>query len=192
MLLTRLISFVILILLIRVYLLFEVRRRLRRLFMCLVDNFEQTGVRYWVDFGTLLGVWRTGDVILGDNDADVCVYPDEENLKKVEKVVYDMGGEYLEWGAYRVYDGYLFVDIYVIKFDGDTIITPTGEVIDASFIEPPERKMVKVGTRDVVIHVPSHVNKVLQIRYGDDWYIPRRKWYFLYIDYKKDMSMLIK
>jgi hypothetical protein len=176
-----------LVLLIRVYLLFDIRRRLRRLFISLVNNFEREGVRYWVDFGTLLGLWRGGDIILGDNDADVCVFNDKENIEKVEKVVYEMGGRYLDWGAYRVYDGYLFVDIYVIRREEGTIAVPTGEVIEQELVEPPERIIVKVGTNDVTMHVPRHVNEVLQNRYGNNWGVSRRKWYFTYFDFEKDL-----
>ena len=34
---------------------------------------DTTGLVWWIDFGTLLGFVREGDVIDGDNDVDICV-----------------------------------------------------------------------------------------------------------------------
>ena len=62
----------------------------------------------------LLGILRDGDVILGDNDGDVCVLQDTENINKVSTIVKNMGGVYFDWGAFRVYNGSFFIDIYLI------------------------------------------------------------------------------
>ena len=186
--LTLLVLVLVLALAIWLHILFDRRRRLRCLFIRLIENFEKENVKYWVDFGTLLGICREGDIILGDNDADVCIYDEKENREKIEKVVYSMGGNYLDWGAYRVYDKDLFIDIYIIKENDGMIITPTGEVIEKDVIEPQERKTVKLGKQEIIVCIPKHIHKVLKNRYGDNWHISKRKWYGLYIDFDKDFQ----
>lgn len=37
----------------------------------LVPVLEEAGCVYWLDFGTLLGVYRDDDIILHDNDCDI-------------------------------------------------------------------------------------------------------------------------
>ena len=38
-----------------------------------IQALNETDITYWVDFGTLLGIHREGDIILLDNDADICI-----------------------------------------------------------------------------------------------------------------------
>ena len=50
-----------------------IRSRLRRLARAVLDALEAEDVPHWVDFGTLLGIVREDDIILGDNDVDICL-----------------------------------------------------------------------------------------------------------------------
>ncbi|KAF8056131.1 hypothetical protein HT031_006482 [Scenedesmus sp. PABB004] len=57
------------------------RRNLRHLVRQVAPVLDRLGVQYWADFGTLLGMYREGDVILHDNDADlVLLNPDWDAL----------------------------------------------------------------------------------------------------------------
>lgn len=47
------------------------RRVLRDMLLDLVPVLEEAGCVYWLDFGTLLGVYRDDDIILHDNDCDI-------------------------------------------------------------------------------------------------------------------------
>jgi hypothetical protein len=172
----------------KLYTLYDQRERIRRLFIDLTKNFENEGVIYWVDFGTLLGITRDGDIIFGDNDADVCIYDTKENRHRVEKVVKSMGGEYLDWGAYRVYDNKLFIDIYIVKETESEFKVPTGEVIHRSLVEPVKSQNCKIGSVDVQLSLPNDVYKVLENRYGQTWHVSKRKWYTMYIDIEKDFN----
>lgn len=49
------------------------RQYLRELLMDLCKAFTSMDVTYWIDFGSLLGIHRDGDLILYDNDIDVAV-----------------------------------------------------------------------------------------------------------------------
>src|SRR5215213_3066884 len=56
------------------------RRRdaLRRVVPAVASILDAHGVDYWADFGTLLGIRREQDIILGDKDADVSVLASEK------------------------------------------------------------------------------------------------------------------
>lgn len=81
----------------------------------LLDN---TGIRYWLDFGTLLGAWRTGRVIPYDYDVDVSVHADQ--LPLVEQLLESLpGGLFLKgkksgiWYKIRARRRLCSLDIYV-------------------------------------------------------------------------------
>lgn len=50
------------------------RRYLRQLLFDLAAALNDLGQCYWLDFGSLLGIHRDGDLILHDNDVDIAVY----------------------------------------------------------------------------------------------------------------------
>lgn len=174
--------FILLILLVTIYLSYLFYRRLclRELLINLVAEFEKENVTYWIDFGSLLGVCRDGDVILGDNDGDVCILQDEENIEKVSRIVEKMGGKYFDWGAFRIYKGSFFIDIYLIYLDGNFYKTSLGEPIPKKLIHPIVKKDYKLGSHKVQLSVPEKTKEVLEHRYGNTWHIKARKWYLLY------------
>jgi hypothetical protein len=53
---------------------------------------DENGVKYWIDGGTLLGIIRDGELIEGDGDIDISVFPSEiKKLEKFEKVIKESG-----------------------------------------------------------------------------------------------------
>jgi len=167
---------IILLLLIiyRIIWLLYVRKTIRNLLVKLICEFEKADVKYWVDFGSLLGMMREKDVILGDNDGDVCILQsDQENTDTVRKIVENMGGKYFEWGAFRVYDGFIFIDIYLVK-DDDEFKQNDGNIV---------KQRVSLGDNDFTASIPKDPHNHLTRRYGSDWQTPVYKWYFLYTKY---------
>lgn len=67
---------------------FNRRRHLEFLLDSLTILLERYGVEYWLDFGTLLGVFRSGQVIPYDYDVDVSVHADHQG--KVEKLIQEL------------------------------------------------------------------------------------------------------
>ena len=49
-----------------------IRKNLREMLINIVNIFNKHNIYYWIDFGTLLGIYREKDIILGDNDIDIC------------------------------------------------------------------------------------------------------------------------
>jgi hypothetical protein len=111
-----------------------------------------------------------------------------ENKSRISAVVNAMGGEYLNWGAYRVYNNGVFIDIYVIKETSSEFHSPTGEIVQRTLIEPVKKQQCVIGSRTVKLTVPNDVHGVLENRYGLNWRVQKRKWYTLYIDFEKDFS----
>lgn len=110
------------------------RRRLRRLAVALCAALDDEGAPYWLDFGTLLGVVREGDIILGDNDVDVCVADGgaetDAMLRRVARRLAPRGYTLTlrRWSHLtRVHDGSLFfADVYHNVRDGETWRGATG------------------------------------------------------------------
>ena len=69
------IMFAIYVFLVFIFILLALYRRktIRELFIKTINFLHKNNITYWVDFGTLLGIHRDGDIILGDNDADICI-----------------------------------------------------------------------------------------------------------------------
>ena len=160
---------------IRIINLFYIRRTIRNLLIKLTHEFDQEGVEYWVDFGTLLGIMREKDVIIGDNDGDVCVLP--SNKEKVERVVTKMGGRYFDWGAFRVYNGDIFIDIYVVNEDSSDY-----KNIE-KYINPVQKETVSLGGHSFTASIPNKPTELLEDRYGKNWRTPVYNWYFLYFNF---------
>ncbi|KAL9966392.1 hypothetical protein ACROYT_G024455 [Oculina patagonica] len=53
------------------YLSDEKHRTLRIMLQNITRVFDKFGVQYWLDYGTLLGAYRTGDILPHDHDADI-------------------------------------------------------------------------------------------------------------------------
>lgn len=139
--------------------------------------------KYWLDFGSLLGIHRDGDLILHDNDVDIAVlnpdwdqlqhhlsaslpqysvrleYPSDAVGDTVFLRVYCMLGFADIFGAAEIEEGRLLVDCG----HGDTtsiakdLIVPTGSM----------------EWKGVEINVPRDLEGALLARYGPTWRIPR-------------------
>lgn len=156
---------------------FYVRRTIRELLIKLIGEFENAGVEYWVDFGSLLGIMREKDVILGDNDGDVCILEsNKENTEKVERIVKNMGGKFFDWGAFRVYNGLIFIDIFLVKEDSEEF-----KIVD-KYIHPIVQRQVSLGGCSFVASLPNNASGMLEERYGQNWRTLKYKWYFLYLN----------
>lgn len=158
------------------------RWRLRSMAISAFTSLNETGIPYWVDFGTLLGIHREGDIILGDNDVDVCVLePSEEDMRRLGEHVNQRGYDfrYLVWSSIsRIYDRwwpFAFVDLYHVRMsvDGTTYHGATGATSDVpvDLIGRPVKRWWQRG--NVNVTVPENVPGVLVWRYGEGWQTPR-------------------
>lgn len=166
----------------------SVQNTIRRLFHRLVVRLERANIQYWTDYGTLLGIFRGKDVILGDNDADICIVPDEDNLARCQVVVDEMGGKRLDWGAFRVYDRGVFVDMYIPKVEDSQYCVMGYCKIPPDLIHPIQHSIIDLGDFTFVASLPHRPLDVLQHRYGANWRQPSRNWWTLYLDFEKEVK----
>ena len=158
------------------------RWRLRRLAIHLFHALNAANVDYWVDFGTLLGIYREGDLIRGDNDVDVCVTNvTEKQMHTVQKLMNERGHRFTPYVWHtitRAYDmpwGGAHADLYHVKLseDGQEFFGATGASSNIPFHLIGDRKRQWWVRGGVFVNVPSDVPGTLTWRYGDDYMTPR-------------------
>ena len=57
------------------------RKKLSNMAKDVFKVFNKNKIKYYADFGTLLGIIREGDIILYDTDVDVSIFADKQSLK---------------------------------------------------------------------------------------------------------------
>lgn len=167
------------------------QRNMRAMLLDVGPILAQLGQTYWVDFGTLLGLHRDGDLILHDNDVDVAVlnpdwdalYPalhqalDELHLHTSRR--YSIGwvtpSEDSACRWIRVYCLFGMMDVYGASHSGGKqdiqLHLGRGELCNVPHhMVMPTRSEV---FRGVALQVPGDVPAVLEHRYGPTWMVPR-------------------
>jgi hypothetical protein len=154
--------------------------KLRKLLKALLVGLNTVGIKYWVDYGTLLGLYREGDIIRHDTDVDVCLYPRAENERLAEKMIslMDLLGSDFELryypkdhglNLYRIFSSGVYADFY------ETVLV-NGSYVDISGSLPSDL----LGSGSIMdwsgldVHVPENVPDVLSWRYGRDYMRPKR------------------
>lgn len=156
------------------------RHALRRILKDVTEVMSAHGVSYWADFGTLLGLVRDGDIILGDKDVDLCVLDVERPRVMAAQADFAARGYRLtgEGGAarklMRVFDGRtpFYADIYPYTHDGDTLRS----VLDPRDDAPAALVMDKttVDFQGAPVSLPREAERLLEYRYGPTFRTPRR------------------
>lgn len=156
------------------------RARLRELLAWGADALSAEGVDYWIDYGTLLGVVREGDVILWDNDVDFCVFDCPELQTKLWRVAQRLCDKGVVWtrvsdGIFRFYHRLIplviHADVYVYIRDGSVLKGPEGPKsnIEVDLIGVPQDRR----WREVTLRVPERVHETLVSRYGSNYMTPK-------------------
>jgi len=159
------------------------RAMLRQLLLDLCPALQKAGYYYWLDFGSLLGIHRDGDLILHDNDIDLAIlnpqwdqihsrlscslpqytvkleFPSDADGQTTFLRVYCSLGFADVFGAVELEDKGLLVDCG----HGEMNCIPTELVLPTKCIE----------FKGVEIQVPRDLNGTLQLRYGPTWRVPR-------------------
>lgn len=179
--------FLVVLLLVVVSRWFILRIRLRSLTVILIESLTKHDVEYWVDFGTLLGIYRDDDIIWKDEDVDICVVESPELHEKMKKVIEDLDKKgykiiKAKWDAYRVTNKYKYIiggsyiaDLYINNriLENGIYKGATGENSDIpmEFISVP--KLFTWKKCDIQVKVPENIHKTLVWRYGNDYMTPK-------------------
>jgi len=162
---------------------FDLRRRdaLRRIVKDGADALREGGVDYWCDFGTLLGLHREHDIILGDKDADFCVLaPEKDRLLSLRDAFAKRGLDIEEvkdrkGGLLRILDRTSphYIDVYLFEREGDLLRS----VLNSPHENVPERLVTPRALSPFLgghVMAPIDALGLLVHRYGPDFMTPRR------------------
>lgn len=162
-----------------------VQKMLRITTRNIIEKFNEHDVKYWVDYGTLLGIVREGDIILHDHDADICLFPDNPNIeKKLVKITRELGpGHILHFrngrggkpDIFRMYGTELAgfyplsipIDLYTTKYIDGHYVDESGKL--------PEKLLgntKKIDWNGLPVSVPEKTHETLIWRYGDNYMTP--------------------
>lgn len=157
------------------------QRVLRRVVAAVCRVLDEYDVDYWCDFGTLLGLYRDGDIIGGDKDADLCILASEKprimtlagEFARQGYVLTDRGGRSRK--VLRVHDRrtWYYVDLYEFVPDGDLLrsaIASPQEDIPAALVA----NRARASFLGAPVRVPADIHAVLMHRYGPRFMTPRR------------------
>ena len=162
------------------------QKSLRHLFNTVIPYLNKGNIEYWVDFGTLLGIHRDQDIIIGDNDCDICVWKKDEDkvrpiLKQIAKENNLIFEEY-DWGGFRLYYNKFFIDIYKARIDNkiDQVIIPTAPNTPIDLLSDFEMANVKLHNKNIIIRQPKKWKELLEFRYTKNWQNRICKWWLGY------------
>jgi phosphorylcholine metabolism protein LicD len=144
-----------------------------------IKIFNENDIDYYIDFGTLLGIYREKDIILDDNDVDICVFDSSEFHEKIPKIKKEFKKKNLvikkqTWSAYRVFypPFRYFCDIYLVRKDGDIIRDPVTPKSDIPISLVGNKRII--NWKGIDVKCPEKLHELLVFRYGDDYMVPKR------------------
>jgi hypothetical protein len=159
----------------------------------IADLFDREGILYWMDFGTLLGAVRNGELIPWDKDADFGVLlKDEPKIDKLYGKIRRAGFDIDKpWnGLYKVYyskHNRNYIDLFTWDkwslnqkrkdwWKRECMHNMIGlnhkKFFPSWFIE--ETEWVELHGKP--LRAPREYEKFLELRFGKSWKIPSRKW----------------
>jgi hypothetical protein len=166
---------------------------LKEVIFYLHDLFEEQGIHYWIDFGTLLGAVRNGKTIPHDTDGDFGLYYNyrEPILNLRERIEQDglkMFIHHSKGNHERVFHGdtviriarspinHMTVDLFFWKYHSFTgALTSDGLNSWKSFPDWFVKQRVPIRLFDRDLWGPRDTEAFLRFRYGHDWAIPKKK-----------------
>lgn len=151
-----------------------------------IDKLNKHGVNYWIDFGTLLGVIRSGDMIMGDEDADLSMLSSElpkihtlkEEIAREGKYVLKVNkcGSIIKLYSKTKPKKYIDLFIFTQNRKGDVTRLNSCHTVkdDAGMgtIFPLKYKYIKAWKRSV--NMPNNPHKRLSDKYGKDYMTPKK------------------
>lgn len=145
----------------------------------LTDILRSRQIYHWIDFGTLLGAYRSGSVIEWDYDMDVCaVGVTRDQMEGLVRELVSIGkikrGRTEDGSFYQfTYDLSLFrIEIYVCEYEGAMVrhrFLP-GLSVPRFFVD--ELETIQLGGLE--FNAPRHIPQLLAIRYGEDFMVPQQ------------------
>lgn len=158
---------------------------------------EQTGVEYFLDFGTLLGFIREGGFIEHDPDIDISVIYFEGVEEIIDQALTKNGfKKYLEYkkSGMIVEEAYVYkgvkMDVFYLfedkenggKLSYHSFITEKIEYNEPynkstyTFVHSPFLGTKQLDNQNVSFRIPINEYDWIEERYGQNWRIPVKEW----------------
>lgn len=155
-------------------------------------------LRFWLDFGTLLGVYRDGKLLSKDLDIDLGVFL-KDYSPKIEEAMQRQGFKLIseyeidnkEYGFEQTYELMgVTVDLFYYSYDNDKMwshlfvnypnLTNEESVFIKGGLLPIEQYFPKCNFTEIkflnnLFVIPKNSDEYLSFHYGEDYKIPR-KW----------------
>jgi len=150
-------------------------------FVCFLANlFNRHNIKYWADFGTLLGIVRDKNVISWDNDVDFSILQSE--CFKIYPIIGDILANntvgYVKChhvGAFKIFfkGQNWHCDIYPWIIDGQIVKHPQKCFGLPTFPTYEIEDLILTDFNNIKIKIPIHYENRLVRLYGD-WKTPRK------------------
>lgn len=156
---------------------------------------DEADIKFWIDYGTLLGFHREHDFIAHDNDLDTGAFIEDAPRIKValEKIGFRLirhyrteDGEGLEH-CYAYKDSSMTIDVFYYRRNGNTVSCicyypkPEYPVEKNLFKEipftcysvtSPFTGLVEAVFKDAKVYIPINTDEYLQANYGEHYMTP--------------------
>lgn len=157
---------------------------------------QQVGIQCFADFGTMLGLVRTGKLLEHDQDVDmgVLAQPHERELVRVmlERRGFKLWRRYIHQDEV-VQESYRFKEVKVdmayyetnqnasktwlfYQRPGQTYPDNTRSVVELTY--SPIQELTAIEVQDTTIMIPANAEQLLQEKYGENWRIPDKNWIY--------------
>lgn len=147
----------------------------------IVNLLKSSGLTWWLDFGQLLSLHRSGNPLEWKDDWDFCIVRKNRNdyldfistLKKISTRFFQRGETF-----FRIVIGDYEFDFYCCEIDYNTktikqIWNPGIDGYDMKLFFYDE--LGSITWNGINFNVPRHLDLYLKIRYGEDWRTPVKK-----------------
>ncbi|XP_065673309.1 uncharacterized protein RP688 [Hydra vulgaris] len=148
----------------------------------LIKSFEKYNVFYWLDYGTLLGALRHGDIISWDHDGDISILLNDSNLEnalteirshgvEANSMVAQFNGFHVDivrWNKYKNNNGEWILEKYYPPWNQDNSIVKLHRKFESfSFSLVEKRKHILFINQ--TSSVPLDSEKLIKFRYPWTW-----------------------
>lgn len=173
---------------------FEVKRanflaEAPELLQCFSEALNEAGVKFWLDFGTLLGYYRENDFIKHDLDLDTGAYLKDRNIirKALEAAGFCLVREFDCFSDGSHEECYRFknttIDVFYFQLEGEKrycyLYSLVGKkklnkVLPAKVtkISLPDASVKKVVFKGANVYIPENTEEILKLNYGPNFMIP--------------------
>lgn len=153
--------------------------KLNRTLKAISELLHQNGIKKWfISYGTLLGIVREDSCIEGDDDVDIIL--SMEYYDKIRKILPSLFIHKLQCMIPNLiktnlkHPYYSSIDFYFSKIDssGNFHDSLNGVIWSECYVDGNE--FIKKEWNGTILHLPNNYEQKLVNRYGDNWMTPQK------------------